>query len=81
MNDRDQDQHVSADGRILHVTVHGDNANELELAALDEARGFFGPDVHLEVVNDYQVTGTSEFDKDANGRKYIAGMRVRALNR
>jgi hypothetical protein len=77
----DQDQHVSADGRILHVTAYGDNVNELELAALDEAREFFGPDVHLEVVNDYQVVGTGEFDKEAGDKKYAAGMRVRALNR
>lgn len=78
----DQNQHVSADGRIINVNAYGDNANEIELSALDEARAFFGPDVRLEVINDYRVYRPLSDDKDnVDGKKYRAGVQVRALSR
>lgn len=80
MNDRDQEQRTLPGGRILHVTAYGDTADELELYALDEAREFFGTDVRLEVIDDYQVVGATH-DPAASGKRYCAGVRVRALTR
>ena len=42
-------------GRELSVRVYGDTADEIELAALDEVRPFFGDAVRLEVVRDYKA--------------------------
>lgn len=41
--------------RRLLTEVYGSNVGELEMAALDVARRFFGGDAQLEVVRDYSV--------------------------
>jgi hypothetical protein len=55
-------------GRLMQVEARGDTANEIELAALDEARQFFGEDVRLKVQGNYNITGNSTPD----GKKYRA---------
>lgn len=39
----------------MDVCVFGNSPEELEFAALDEARKFFGEDLQLDVVRSYQV--------------------------
>ncbi len=53
MDELGQREQVS--GRSVAVSVWGANTGALEMAALDAAREFFGPEVHLEVVPDYQA--------------------------
>lgn len=80
MNEDTDRQVQPPPGRLMNVTVYGDTAEELELAALDQARKFFGSDPRLEVVRDYQVTGVIPGNHtDANGKLYVAGMRVRTI--
>lgn len=43
------------EGRLFSGSAVGDTADEIELAALDKARAFFGPDVRLEVVRNYAI--------------------------
>lgn len=57
MND-DTQQGERRLGRSIEVLAFGDNADEIELAALDEARKFFGKDIRLEVIRDYRVYGS-----------------------
>lgn len=45
-------------GRSISVRAKGSSAGELELDALDKARAFFGSDMRLEVVYDYQAAWT-----------------------
>lgn len=47
-----QDQQT---GRRITVGVYGGGADTLELAALDEARKFFGTEARLEVQRSYHV--------------------------
>jgi hypothetical protein len=80
MSEFDTDRETSSPGRLLHLTAYGDTADEIELAALDQARTFFGPDRQLEVIHDYQVTGTWPEDKpEAAGKRFTAGIRVRTV--
>ena len=64
-------------GRIFCVTVNGDTAGEIEIAALSAAQEFFGDGVPLEVVQDYLVNGTTTLDQ--TDKKFRADVRVRAL--
>ena len=64
-------------GRIFCVTVNGDTAGEIEIAALSAAQEFFGDGVPLEVVQDYLVNGTTTLDQ--TDKKFRAALRVRAL--
>lgn len=80
--DEDTAAHLKPGGRTINVVVCGDTADEIELAALDEARKFFGPDRQLEVVHDYSVTGMPAHHKLAeSGKKYLApgGVHVRTV--
>ena len=78
--DEDTTQRQKPAGRIFHASVVGDTAEEIELAALDEARGFFGADARLEVAHDYQVSSISAGDqRAATGKKYTAGVRIRTV--
>ncbi len=66
-------------GRIFKVTCYGDNAREIEVAALTAAQEFFGDGVPLEVVQDYRVSRTALSDgPDGSDKKYRADIRVRA---
>lgn len=80
MDYRDQDQHTRPEGRTVRARVFGDNAGELELEALDTARKFFGGDVALEIVDAYHASSANS-SKDSNGKRYVAEIVVRALNR
>jgi hypothetical protein len=71
------DQRVQPAGRTISVVVYGNTADEVELAALDEARGFFGADRRLEVVRDYRVVGTLAVD--GTSKKYRAAASVRTV--
>jgi hypothetical protein len=67
-------------GRSIEVLAFGDNADEIELAALDEARKFFGRDIHLEVVRDYRVLDVrpgGALEAKAGGKGYQATVTVR----
>jgi hypothetical protein len=75
--DEDITQRQRPAGRILNVTVFGDTADEIELAALDEARTFFGDSRQLEIVPDYKVSGT--IPHDGTDKKYRAGVNVRTV--
>jgi hypothetical protein len=68
-------------GRELSVRVYGDTADEIELAALDEVRPFFGDTVRLEVVRDYKAFTVvdSAFRDQAGGKKYYARVPVRTV--
>jgi hypothetical protein len=59
-------------GRSIQVSAWGNSKDELELAALDTARDFFGGEVRLEVVPDYQVFS---YEQDPKGR-YNANVTV-----
>lgn len=76
------DRETRPAGREMRVLVFGDNADEIELAALDEVRGFFGDDVRLEVICDYKVFRVlpgEAVSTAANGKKYRAGVTVRTI--
>jgi hypothetical protein len=78
--DEDITQRQKSPGCIFHTSVVGNTAEEIELAALDEARPFFGEHARLEVVKDYQVSSVTEGDSRAHlGKKYTAGVRVRTV--
>jgi predicted lysophospholipase L1 biosynthesis ABC-type transport system permease subunit len=48
-------QRETADGRSIAVRASGENADALEMNALDQAREFFGADIRLRVVRNYVV--------------------------
>ena len=76
------DEHTDAPGRILVVTVLGDTADEIEMAALDAAREFFGPDRQLAVVPDYMVSSIGPADRAEwreTGKRYITCAKVRTV--
>ena len=69
----DTDQQTGQPARIVETTVFGDSADEIELAALDKARAFFGSDRQLEVIRDYKARDTISYGADAeSGKKYRA---------
>lgn len=78
MDDNDLGLGNEVRGRIFHMTAYGDNASEIEIAALVEAQAFFGDDVPLEVVQDYMVSKAGPSDL-SGGKKYAAGVSVRAI--
>jgi hypothetical protein len=64
-------------GRICNVLCYGDNASEIEVAALSAAQEFFGDGVPLEVVPDYRAHAA--YSSDGTDKKYRAGVGVRAV--
>ena len=79
-DDVGQDQHLHSRGRVLYVTACGDTPDEIEMAALDEARAFFGPDLRLVVIRDWQASQISPRSIYAQtGKKYTADVRVRTV--
>lgn len=76
----EQDQTTRPSGRSITVTVFGDNVAEIELAALDEARSFFGQDLQLEIIHDYHVhPARSALGGKASEKKHVANIQVRAV--
>ena len=76
------DERTGAPGRILYVEVFGDTADEIELAALDRAREFFGPGPQLAVIPAYRVLGidrTGSPEAQESGKLYRAGVDVRTV--
>lgn len=74
------DRDIRPAGREVDVFVFGDNADEIELAALDEARPFFGDGVHLTVVPAYRALSVlpgGALEPRAGGKKYHATVTVR----
>ena len=66
----------------MQVFVFGDTADEIELAALDEGRPFFGDSVRLGVVRDYtahRVLPNGTFGVLAAGKRYQANVTVRTI--
>lgn len=51
-------------GRSAKVRAIGNTADEIELNAIDQARGIFGPELRLQVVRDYQVGTNASFPPD-----------------
>jgi hypothetical protein len=56
-------------GRTYLATARGDTLDELEMNALDQARGIFGPDARLELNRNYVV-----HDKAGPGRPGLWAM-------
>jgi hypothetical protein len=75
------DRETRPAGRSMVVTAFGDNADEIELAALDEVRPFFGAAVQLEVQRDYIAHAATEGQRRtvAAGKRYTATVSVRAI--
>jgi hypothetical protein len=71
----EQDTSQQASGRSFTAFVYGDTANEMELAALDQARAFFGETVQLTIVKDYGV-GSAQGHPGADGKRYCGAVRV-----
>lgn len=80
MNDDDITQRQKPAGRTFGVSVAGDTADEIELAALDAAREFFGDSRQLEVVRDYRAFPVGLIAGHAqSGKKYSAEVRIRTV--
>jgi hypothetical protein len=76
------DRETRPAGREVEVFVFGNTADELELAALDEARPFFGDAVRLIVVPDYRaqtVLADGSYFMQSEGRKFQARVTVRTI--
>lgn len=54
MSDRDTEQ--GTQGRAVRISAFGKDMPSLEMAALDGAREFFGPEMRLEVIPDYEAS-------------------------
>jgi hypothetical protein len=67
-------------GRVFQGSFHGDTADEIELAALEEAEHVFGPGVPLAVVPCYQVYWAPVADQEVHGKRYSAAITVLAKN-
>ena len=79
MND-DTTRQDKARGRTFLASVAGDTAVEIELAALDAARAFFGDGPQLEVVHDYTVIDTNCIPAFRGcGKEYTAEVPVRTV--
>jgi len=63
-------------GREILVTAYGDTAEEVELAALDDARAAFGAGVQLEIERAYRLFPTRD-GRETAGRQYHADVLVR----
>jgi hypothetical protein len=74
--DEDQQQRDGVLGRSINVEAWGPDLDGLELAALDSARKFFGPEVRLEVVREYAVR---EYPMYEPARRYHANVTVREV--
>ena len=72
-----------SDERTLLAETYGDTPEELEFAALDEARAFFGHEVRLAVVPNYAVARPQSAATAAKaaelGKTYRALVRVRIV--
>lgn len=72
-------------GRSMTIRVYGDDAAELELAALDEARQVFGDHAQLQISRDYSIGSTTSehiYDAEqakASGKRYLASIRIEVL--
>ena len=70
-------------GREVSVLVFGNTADEIELAALDEGRLFFGEAAQLRVVRDYKAWPVAEaaasLQAKANGKLWHARVIVRTI--
>jgi phytoene dehydrogenase-like protein len=78
---RKSTQQKAPRGRSFRALVFGDTAPELEQAALDEARAFFGNGTALRVVPDYEamlVHPRGALAREADGKKYQAYVSVQA---
>jgi hypothetical protein len=67
-------------GRVFEGSWHGDNADEIELAALTEAEHVFGPGVPLAVVPCYRVCWAPREVQEISGKRYCAALTVLAKN-
>jgi hypothetical protein len=69
------------DQRSFRAKVFGNTPEELEMAALDAAREFFGPEPHLEVAQTYQAFKPLSRDSQNTaamlGKTYMADVVVR----
>jgi len=67
-------------GRSISLLAAGDTVDEIEAAALDEARKVFGPDRTLEIVRNYKILdvpdGSGIKDK-AGDKRYYARILIR----
>jgi hypothetical protein len=54
------DRETRRAARSISVLVFGNNADEIELAALDVARPFFGGGVRLEVVRNWNASANAD---------------------
>jgi hypothetical protein len=63
--------------RSIRVDAYGNSAAELEMYALDAARDFFGPDVMLRIVRNYQVVEPMVMEsRNTGGKKWYARVKI-----
>jgi hypothetical protein len=63
-------------GRSVSVEAWGKDMPALEMAALDAARGFFGPETRLTVIADYNARCYPSYEEN---RRYHASVTVREV--
>ena len=80
------DRETRPAGRSVNVLVFGNSADEIELAALDKARPFFGEHAQLEVVRNWSAgtnadawANTERYRERAVGKTYSAHVTVRTI--
>lgn len=81
-DDTDREHRTEAPGRRIQVRATGDNAAELELSALDEARPFFGDGPQLAIIPDYMAYPAASSSSPAvrdSGKRYQATVLVRTV--
>ncbi len=64
--------------RLFETSAYGDSETEIELAALDQAREFFGEGARLEVDRTYSIH-SAENSPLAGGKKHRATIWVRVF--
>jgi len=77
----DRDQRQESPGRTMATHVCGDTADEIELAALTEAREVFGPYRLLAVIPSYRIykiDASSSARHRESGKRFEASVTVRA---
>ena len=64
-------KYILDEDRTISVYVQGDTREEIEMAALDAARAFFGQEVRLEVIPVYKVNYLASAEPGHRGEGMI----------
>ena len=78
----DTGQQTRPAGRSIQVLAFGDDADGIEMDALDKARGFFGADLRIQIVPHYRVfANDGALAAEAPGKLYHASVTVQVIER